>query len=305
MEINITKAAKLSGHSGPVYQIVQGPEPHLIFTCSGDRLIAQWDLQKLEAAPFAARFPSIVYSLCYIREQNLLLAGTSTGAIHIIDLDEKKEIKILQHHTGPVFDIQYSATTNSFYSAGGDGQFSVCSIKTLSLTGIKKLCEGKVRSIACNEAAGKIAVAAGDCMVRIYDLLSLNEIKSFKAHELSCNVVAWHPDQQRLVTGGRDAYVKMWNISNDYELVSSVPAHNYAVYAIAFNPDGKLFATASRDKTMKLWNAANAEFLLRVNKEKYDAHTHSVNTVFWSRFNDYLISAGDDRSVIVWKVEVK
>lgn len=303
MQAHIKKAAKLTGHGGPVYQVIQGPEPHLIFTCSGDRVVAQWDLKKLEAAPFVAKFPAIVYSLCFIKELKLLLAGTSAGAIHVIDLDQKKEIKILQHHTGPVFDIQYSYNYNSFYSAGGDGQFSVCSLDTLSLTGIKKLCEVKVRSIAPNDDTGMLAVASGDGIIRIFDMASLNMIKSFKAHELSSNTVAWHPNGQHLVTGGRDAHIKIWDISNDYMLVRSIPAHNYAVYGITFSPDKKLFATASRDKTMKLWNAEDATFLLRVNKEKYDAHTHSVNAVFWSSFNDYLISAGDDRSIIVWSVE--
>jgi WD40 repeat protein len=303
MELKIKKIAALTGHSGPVYRITGGPEPHLIFSCSGDQVVAQWDLQMLEAAPFAAKFPAIVYSLCYVKEQNLLLAGTSTGAIHIIDMDRKKEIRMLQHHAGPVFDIAYSAKHNSFYSASGDGRFSVCSLDTLSLLGIRKLCDAKVRSIACNDEMGKIAVASGDCMIRIYDMISLEEVKMFRAHDLSANAVAWHPNDDLLMTGGRDAHLNVWDIKNDYQLVRSVPAHNYAIYGIAFSPDSTLLATASRDKTMKLWDAGNADFLLRVNKEKQDGHTHSVNTVFWSSFNSYILSAGDDRSIMVWSLE--
>ena len=302
MELKVNKAATLTGHSGPVYSIVPGPAPHLIFTCSGDHVVAQWDLQQLAAAPFAAKFPAIVYSLCFVKEQNLLLAGTSEGAIHIIDLDQKKEIKILRHHNGPVFNIQYSAKHHSFYSAGSDGQLSVCSLKTLSLLGLKKLCNAKVRSIAVNDNKGKITVASGDLMIRIFDMASLEEENVFKAHNLSANVAAWHPDGRHLVTGGRDAHLNVWDIMNNYALVRSVPAHNYAIYGIAFNPGGKLFATASRDKTIKLWTE-NADFILRINQENFDGHSHSVNALSWPGYNNYLVSAGDDRSIVVWSID--
>ena len=126
--------------------------------------------------------------------------------------------------------------------------------------------------------------------------------KSFLAHEFSVNLVKYHPNGKYLLSGGRDAHLKIWDIKNDYELVKSIPAHNYAIYSIAFSPDNKLFATASRDKTFKLWDAENFDFLLRVNKENFDGHVNSVNAIFWSNYNNYLISAGDDRTIMLWEV---
>lgn len=301
--LDVTRIAKLSGHSGGVYGLAPGPQDHLVFSGSSDRMVGQWDLEQLAPSRFAAQLPAIVYALCYVKEMNLLLAGTYKGGIHVIDLNEKKEVKLLQHHTGPVFDIQYSFANDAFYSASGDGQLAVCSLSGLSLAAIKKLCNEKVRNIALNNDHSLAAVASGDGTVRIFDPASLEEIKQFKAHDLSANAVAWHPSQDILLTGGRDAHLNAWDIKNDYHLVQSIPAHNYAIYSIVFSPDGKLFATASRDKTIKLWDANDLSFLLRINKEKHDAHTHSVNRLLWTNYNDYLLSAGDDRAVMVWKIQ--
>lgn len=302
MQLKIKKTTSLTGHSGSIYALDKGVSEHTFFTGSGDKHVALWNLQTLESEKFAASFPAAVYSLCHIPEKKLLLVGTSAGSIHILDLERKEEIKILQHHTAPVFDIKYSLITNCFYSAGSDGNFGICSMDSLSLIKIKKLCNEKVRSIDFNYVNLEIAVASGDCNIRIFDLNTLEEKKTLLAHTLSANVAKYAPDGTMLLTGGRDAYLKIWD-AKKYELIKSIPAHNFAIYDIVFSPDASVFATASRDKTIKIWDSKTFELLVRINKENFDAHVNSVNKLLWSTYNDYLISVSDDRAVMVWEVK--
>ncbi|PSR03495.1 MAG: hypothetical protein BRD50_05840 [Bacteroidetes bacterium SW_11_45_7] len=65
-----------------------------------------------------------------------------------------------------------------------------------------------------------------------------------------------------------------------------------------------MFASASRDKTVKLWDAETFELLKVLDNKKFEGHVHSVNKLLWSHEHDLLISCGDDRSVIIWKVTV-
>lgn len=113
----------------------------------------------------------------------------------------------------------------------------------------------------------------------------------------------YSPDAKTLVSGGRDAHLNFWNVS-DYTLIKSVPAHNFAIYDIVFSPDKSLFATASRDKTIKIWDAKTSDFLLRINIENSNGHTYSVNKLLWTSFNNYLISAGDDRKIRIFEISV-
>ncbi|MDF2436867.1 MAG: repeat protein [Bacteroidota bacterium] len=301
MPVNVSKIATLKGHTGSVYTLAEGISESTFFTGSSDHYAALWSLEKLEQENFAAKFPAIIYALCHIPEKGLLIAGTAAGSIHVLDLEKKQEIKSLVHHTGPVFDIKYSLESKCFYSASGDGNFAICSLESLSLIKIKKLCGEKVRSIDVHLPSSQIAVASGDCMIRVFDLNTLDEKHSFKAHDLSSNIVRYSPDGNFLFTGGRDAYLNVWD-AKSYTLIKSIAAHNFAVYDIVFSPDGKLFATASRDKTFKIWDMNTLEVLVRVNKENYEGHSNSVNKLIWSKYKDYLISTGDDRMIMIWNI---
>jgi WD repeat-containing protein 61 len=85
-------------------------------------------------------------------------------------------------------------------------------------------------------------------------------------------------------------------------IIKSIPAHEWAIYDIAYSPNSKLFATASRDKTIKIWDSKTFELLKVINKEKDRGHLNSVNKLIWSTYNNYLISAGDDRAIIIWEI---
>ena len=301
MSIDVKHIATLAGHSGCIYAMDAGISESTIFTGGSDLIIALWNLDTLSTEKFAASLPAAVYTICHIPEKNILLAGTTTGSVHILDLEKNQEIKILQHHTAPIFDIKYSLKTNCFYTAGGDGNFAVCSLDTLSLIKIKKLSDKKVRNIDFNYVTSEIAVALGDCTILVFDLYTLEVKTDFIAHQLAANVVRYSPDGKFLLTGGRDAHLNIWQ-TDDYELIKSIPAHNWAIYDIVFNPDTTLFATASRDKTIKIWDAKTYQLLHRITKENNEAHTHSVNKLLWSTYNNYLVSVGDDRVVMVREI---
>jgi WD40 repeat protein len=309
INIDVKHIATLTGHSGCVYAMDKGMSEHTVFTGGSDRFIALWNLETLQAEKFSAALPAPIYTICHIPEKNILLAGTTIGTIHVIDLEEKEEIKILQHHQAPVFDIKYSLKTNCFYTAGGDGNFAVCDLDTLSLLKMKKLSQKKVRSIDFNDTTSEVAVALGDSNILIFDLSTLEYKKDFIAHQLTekavgANIVRYSPDGKLLLTGGRDAHLNIWKVG-DYELVKSIPAHNWAIYDIVFNPDTTLFATASRDKTVKIWDAKTYQILKRITKENFEAHTHSVNKLIWSTYHNYLVSVGDDKMVMIREVNRK
>ena len=61
-------------------------------------------------------------------------------------------------------------------------------------------------------------------------------------------------------------------------------------------------ATASRDKTMKIWDANNFKLLKVIDTVRNGGHINSVNTLRWSKYNNWLISGSDDRSIIIWEI---
>ncbi len=308
--IEVKKLSELSGHNGAVYALERSEEGNCFYSGSGDKIVAKWNLDSLCPEKFSAQLPAIVYSLCYISKKNLLLAGTSEGKIHAISLSEKKETKVLLNHNQPVYDLKVSSQEKAgvLLAAGGDGVVSIISTEDLSTLKLIRLCNEKIRSIDICE--NKAAIACGDGFIRIIDLKELKVMNEFQAHTGSVYAVKFSPDGMQLLSGGKDAHLKAWRTEDarpdepfgrgTWMMERSIPAHNYAIYSLVFSPDGKYFATASRDKTIKIWNAGSFEVLTRINKENSEGHINSVNKLLWT--NQGLVSAGDDRKVMVWEV---
>jgi len=303
-KIQIEKTGQFIGHGGAIFTLEPDDHPHLFYSGSSDNLVIRWNMKDHQQNKVVAKIPAKAMALKYVPDRNLLLVGQSLGGIHVIDLNKNEEIKLLQLHRQSIYDIQYLPEKESFWALAGDGSLSVWSINDFSLITALKLCDKKIRSIDFNIVLKEAAVGCGDGSIRIFDFETFAEKKILKGHadDFSVNTVCYHPNGKYLLSGSRDAYLNVWDIENDYALIHHIPAHNYAIYSIVFSPDKKFFATGSRDKTIKIWDAENFEMLVRMDKLQHAGHTHSVNKLLWSDFNNYLISTGDDKAIMVWGI---
>jgi WD40 repeat protein/serine/threonine protein kinase len=67
--------------------------------------------------------------------------------------------------------------------------------------------------------------------------------------------VAFAPDGQRLVTGGKDGTARVWDATSGRELLC-LRGHRSCVTAVAFAPGGQWLATGSTDGTAKVWDVS-------------------------------------------------
>lgn len=299
--INFEKLIQLSGHSSAVYALENGLEKNTFYSGSGDQLIVQWSLETLAAGVVIAKTSAIIYSLKLLAAQQLLLAGTSTGALHIIDLKTRKELRLLQYHQQGIFDIQVSEKNNLLVLVSGDGLISFCKLDDFSLMKQMQLCNHKLRSVTFNPSEKIIAVGCGDGTIAFIDVASMKLLQQIPAHKTdwSCNIVTFINDST-LLSGGRDAILNVIDTLS-YSITKAIPAHNYSIYDIQLSADKKYFATASRDKSIKIWNATTFNFVQKIEGIAAGGHLNSVNKILWSEFNNFIISGSDDRSIIVWQ----
>jgi len=296
--IRIVKQNELNGHIAPIYGLhVSGK--NYVYSGGVDRQVIRWDLEDLNKSKIITKSSEAIYSLFHFVGNNYLFVGTSTGKIHVVDLNSKKEIKLLKNHTDKIFDFQLFGS--NLIAVSADGSISFTNLINLKTEQILNISNERIRSIDVKN--NMAAIACGNSDIVILDLVNKTILKSFIAHQKSCNVVKFHPFNNLLLSGGWDGHLKLWG--QDYQLQTSIPAHNYAIYSIVFSPDKKLFATGSRDKTIKIWDAKNPEFPRSITFENLVGHQYSVNRLVWNKENDYLISASDDRKIMIWSVESK
>ena len=305
MKINVNKIFHLTGHQAAVYALVAGADEKLVYTGSSDKMIARWNIAEKKADNFAASMPASVYQLLYDVACNRIYVGSGVGAVHVIDLNEKKEIKnLMLHPNAAIFDLLKVEKHQLIISAAANGNIAAIDLNTFQLIATNKLCEQKIRSLCYIESSQVMLVASGDGYIRMLELPTLKVVNQFYAHNLSANKVIKHPTKDIILSGGRDAHLNIMEWPS-CKIMEKIPAHNFAIYDIAFHPENSLFATASRDKNVKIWDANNLQFLYRIDKEKNEGHINSVNKLLWSKYENTLVSVGDDRSIMGWQIKME
>ncbi len=312
--MKINKIAQLAGHQGSVFALAQGHTPQYILSGAGDGWIVEWDLNQPDVGKLLAKVEYNIFSLCFISTKNLIIAGNMNGGVHFIDLNNTNNNKNVLHHRLGVYHIQ--VIDNQLFTLGGDGLLTRWDIDTKRTVESIQLSSKSLRCLDFSRERQEIAIGASDGHIYFLDLnLTIKRIIK-DAHKNSVFTVRYTSNGEKLLTGGRDALLKVWSLEKSGEVVE-IAAHLYTLNSIVFHPrNPHVFATASRDKTIKIWqldtdseamNDDNSIFirLLKViNTIRHGGHINSVNALLWTTHHNRLISASDDRSIIVWEIDL-
>ena len=301
--ITAEKTAELTGHSNPIFTLALSQKPGILFTGGNDKGVVEWSLKNNSFIKVLFPVPASVYAIYCPAGFPYLFAGLRTGDVTVFDFNQQKMIKLLKHHTKPVFDIKSVHHKNELLVASEDGTVSIWNLNTFELLHTIKVSNDTVRCIAISPDEKRVAFGCRDNQIRIYDLEDYTIVKALPGHTMAVFSIQYSPDGNYLLSGSRDAQVKIWD-SRTYKLVQNIPAHLFAVNDIAFHPIKPYFATASMDKSIKIWGADDFKLYKVISREKgYPGHVLSINKLVWYG-DDELISVSDDKRVMVWKIQL-
>jgi WD40 repeat protein len=296
--MNFGKLKEISGHAAGIYSL--DFDGTFIYSASADQFVARWNFYDGVQDTFSIRFENPAYSLKLVDDHSKLAVGLANGHLHIFDLKERRELKFLIQHRKAIFALSENHIFNQIYAADADGNFSVWDSKSIELLAYLPFDCGKIRRIAVSSDGLRVALACQDGFVRILQADTLNLISAYDAHRDGVTSIVFHPDNPSILfTGGKDAYLKKWNLQSEVCL-RSIPAHNYAIYDLITLAEGQILASASRDKTIKIWNSESLEIVQRLDF-KLGGHRHSVNFLV-ALDQDAFVSASDDRKMVIWNI---
>ncbi len=296
--MEILKVNEFQGHIGSIYTLSASSEDHIVYSVGADKRIIAWDLYEPDKSSLLVNLNIKAFAIKYIEEFDLLTVGNINGGIHIIDLIKKQEIKLLQHHTGPVFAIEFVVSKNELVVGSEDGSFSVWSVPDFKLLYTRKVSEKKVRSIAINEKSNQCFITTSDLNIIETYLTDYSEKQSYKLEEKDQFITSSIINDDDLIIGSR-GYLSIYN---NGKLIKKIAAHKFAIYSIVLSPNGKYMATCSLDKTIRIWDAKSYALIKQIDRANDSSHSNSVNKLLWNTYNNYLISASDDRLVMAWKI---
>lgn len=165
------------------------------------------------------------------------------GAIHSID-----------GHTGVISAVVFLPDGKRAVSAGADWLLRVWEVETARQ--VKEISAGStVQGLLLLPGGEKILVAIATGAIHIVDLEDGKKVGELKGHQGVVHAMALHARSQRLLTGGADNTVRLWDLKNNQEIRKF--QHKGDVTGVDISPDGKLGVSAGNDLTVRLWDLEN------------------------------------------------
>ncbi len=300
-KIEIKKLAHFAGHLDCVYALEKSMQTDCVYSGAAEGYIVEWNYKLQSDGKLISKVLRPVYCLKLLKDKNILLAGTASGNLHVIDLENNQELKNFELHTLGLFDLK--THKNFLVSAGGDGTISILDQTNFSLVHKIIASDKSARIIAMKPDGAEFAVGFSDHKIRIYNAENFELKTTITQHSNSVFALAYSPDGNYLVSGGRDAMMNIYDTKNNFELLKNIAAHNLHIHCIYFNTNGKLFATSSMDKTIKIWDAENFELLKVIDKSRHEGHVSSVNKLLWLD-DENIISCSDDKTIMCFRTQI-
>jgi WD domain, G-beta repeat len=226
------------------------------------------------------------------------------SVIKLWNIEEKKEHKEIHGHKNNEFSriipVAFTPDSEILISGSQDKTIFFWDVKTGGKRGqpIENFVS-EIRAIAVSPDEYSYIFAIGDSEgnIQSYNWNTRRKIKSFLAHSASnglpINSLAFSPDGRRLVSGGDDFSIKLWDVSSAEELKSG--KHSSRVRTVAFSPDGKLIASGDDSGIIKIWDVETMENVI------LPRHDKAVTSLAFSPDGKTLASGSKDRTVRFWE----
>lgn len=285
----------LEGHREPIYQILPCSD-HEFFSASGDGIVAKWNTNKNNSEA-VLQCNSGLFTITLINNE-VLVAGTNEGIVHCFDCKKKTIIKSIKISEKQIFAIEYVSSTNQLFIGDGEGKCTIINAKDFTIENQINIANKSLRTIAINADESLLAIGSSTNEIFNYSIPNWNLISTLTSSENSV-FCAKFLSNVNLLTGGRDAHLRLWNVV-EQEQLQAIPAHFFTINDLALHQN--LVATAARDKSVKLWRKDDLQLLKVISADKFPEQIrHSVNSVAF--LNKQLIFGGDDRKISIWQIE--
>ena len=281
------KIQTLEGHQDAVLAVAASRDGRWLASSSGDGAVKLWDTTTWrEARTWVPKQGSGGFAVSFSPDGSLL-AATAGNEVQIWETDTGRQVRRLALPGGDKADFAVSFSPNGqWLAAAADNNIALWDANrwrekpTLGA----QVPEG-VRPLAVAPNGKTLALGSDDHTVKLWDLVSGQQVHALRGHIGMISSVAISPDGRWLASAAGQIYVgsdkvdnsvRIWN-AHDGRGLRTLVEHKDKVNAVAFSPDGKLLASGSSDKTVKLWDPATGKELRTL-----AGHTGEVNAVAFS-----------------------
>ncbi len=308
---------------------VAAPEFYFFHRVAGEfqMTVAEGQAERVGALRFAA-------------DGGLLASGADDGSIRLWQStgDSLVLTRSWQGHRGAIHSLAFSPDRHWLLSGGADSTARLWELEG-EAGALFKGHRGAITAVNFGPRSRTIMTASLDSTVRKWDLPAPFPQLEIDAHTRGAQAMALAQDATRLLSGGGDRRVRLWNLDtreviSEYrehdarvlcvgflgdsltgsvdesgrvivfdpasgQILREFQTHEQGIYGAAFSANGSRLLTAGSDSTARLWDTGSGAALQQL------PHRGAVFSVAFNADGDRLLTTCEDSLAYLWDVQGK
>jgi len=271
-------AFRFDGHKGKARAVAFSPDGSRLAS-AGDGSVQVWDAATGAVHSRVDLKQETVRRLAYRPDGQRFawasgVAGPEKGRVSIRDATTGAEVTALK--TGPVGGLAWSPDGKRLATAGAPGELTLWDPEAGQVVGRWQGGQPgaeEVAPVAFSPDGTRLASPGPDRAVRVWDAATRKELFALRGHRVrvgflapavGIRAVAFSPDGTRLVSGGADRVLRLWDLRDrEPALPPEIPAR--AKYRL-FSPDRQRLATAEGSDTVTVWDPFTGKVVRQVKR---------------------------------------
>jgi hypothetical protein len=286
----------LEAQSSPANAAAFSPDGKLAAFAAGDKSVRIWDVEAGRDLRRCIGHTASVWCVAFSPDGARLLSGGKDGSVRLWDVATGRELKKLDGHLDLVAAVAFAPDGKRALSAGYDHEAILWDLErgervaAFAFRDVAKY----INSVSFSPD-GRWALVAAERSVCLLQAGTGKVLRRLEGHTGSVVHAVFSADGKRILSGGDDGTVRLWDSASGKPL-RVFRGHTSYVKAVALGPDGKQALSGGTDATVRLWDADGGKELRVFRK-----HTEPLVAVTFLDARQTL-SVSRDAGVRLWRL---
>lgn len=241
------KLQEFVAHKANVNCLAMGHKSNQVLATGGDdKKVNLWAIGRQSCLMSLSGHTTPVECVCFGHSEDLVCAGSQTGALKIWDLEAAKLLRTFTGHKGAIKCMDFHPYGDYLTTGSCDSNIKLWDTRKRGCIVTYSSHRLAVNSLQFSPDGQWIASACEDGLVKVWDVRVGKVLQEFMEHTSAVTCVKFHPHEFLLASCGADRTVNFWDMEK-FQLVSKFEKDNTSIRHMVFSDDGTTLLGCGND----------------------------------------------------------